>query len=1574
MHFRSALLLLLSLLIYIPSANAQKRVFATVNPNAAALENSADIYDPGTGTVVPTSGKMNAAREQFVAVAMHGGRVLIAGGYNNRYLKTAEVFNPATGTFAPVEEEMTFARVGAVATLLQGGGVLIAGGYNGSYLTVAEIYDPTTETFTSTNPMSAARQNATATRMSGGKVLVAGGFNGSFLNSAEIYDTAAGDFYFSDAVMSNPREWHAATLLSDGTVLITGGCNNSNTGEVKCDNFLDSAEIYDPSTDSFYDTGSMSTPRINHTATLLADGKVLITGGSNGVNALDSAEIFDPDTGEFSAINSLQFARMEHTASILPDGKVLIAGGEADQILSSIEIYNPSTGAFSTASAMSVPRSKHAAVAIGDGRVLLAGGEKIRLLRFDTNYQSLGDDVSPNVLISPDSKTGFVSYSGSGTVLAFSTETGEEIKRIVTGGNPAFITPLSDGRSFAVVSALDNRIFVVDMQDLSLKNTYTFGGYFGFGSRIALSPDGSRGYVSSTQTGEVIKFDASTFGETGRLTGMQGPAQITVMKDGSTLLVVDVLANEVVFVDASTMTAKYKVTPQTIYSAASFTISNKAVLNADETLGIIASQDSDVGTSCTVNALFVFKTSSGKIVNTKAISCYPADTILLPDGSNWLVLGKKSLSIVPTVDDDYDEDDDGIDDNYGNDIVDDLTDDPEATVSFGESALASANMVLSADQRYVYYGVASVDAVYQQDITTKGVVGSFAVGDNPDIAADQTSALAITPDWKTMVAVNFASNELALLSDTTLLRQIKYVSQNDQFTGLSIVNLSDADPANLTITLLDTSGKVPDDEDLVNPITVQLAPNAQKSVDVSQLFSLNTDETNAGRLLIESDQPAVAGFSASGKVRTDFFDTYISSMVGFPIVADYRESLHDFIIPEIPTDSDATVELNFVNPNYNTSYFDVTHYVTDGTVMQATEGNSIGGSLSQTNEVSDFVTVNRSGRVIIAGGYDAGTAVQSAYQFQSPTFYLTNGILYAARYGHTATQLQNEQVLVVGGRSGPSVLRSAELYNPVRNEFLPAPGSMSVGRYRHSATRLPNGKVLIAGGQSSRSINDTAELYDSVAGAFEPAKGHMTSPRDAHTATLLNTGKVLIAGGIDGIAISSAAELYNSDTSTFQATGSMNTARVFHTAVSLPNGKVLIAGGYNGSYLSSVEIYDPSTGVFTLAAPMAVERANHSCTLLSNGTVLIAGGKNASGSLFTAEIYDPSTGRFSLIDAVMNSSRHSHTATLLNDDEDGVNDKVLLAGGFGFDSSDDEEGDAEHALAVAELYNPATQQFSGASTSMERRQSHTATLLGGGDQGYLRVESDIGLLLTEVYSKGGAPASINGINVDKYNGVTRIFSPKFSITSDFVTLINIINSNKESGANITLTLHASDGSVLDQPLTFLLARNAQLKGNLWDFFRNDESLLNQTGWLEVASDVDRVVGAITFTDVNSSFLSSFELSGTPLGNFLYPLIAEDSTYQTQIALLNSGSQTATVDVELYGTEGLSAAVQYSIAPGTSLIRTLTELFQRNVSLRPGNVRIRSSLPLHSFAAIYPRDRRFMTSEAPVPYPESAPEF
>src|SRR6202140_4950839 len=90
---------------------------------------------------------------------------------------------------------------------------------------------------------------------------------------------------------------------------------------------------------SFVRTGDMTTPRYNHTATLLIDGRVLITGGTGG-QGISSAELYDPSTRSFVPTGSMTVGRWGHTATLLRDGKVLIAGGSGSP---SAELYDPET-------------------------------------------------------------------------------------------------------------------------------------------------------------------------------------------------------------------------------------------------------------------------------------------------------------------------------------------------------------------------------------------------------------------------------------------------------------------------------------------------------------------------------------------------------------------------------------------------------------------------------------------------------------------------------------------------------------------------------------------------------------------------------------------------------------------------------------------------------------------------------------------------------------------------------------------------------------------------------------------------------------------------------------------------------------------------------------------------------------------------------------------------------------------------------------------------------------------------------------------------------------------------------
>jgi hypothetical protein len=936
--------------------------------------------------------------------------------------------------------------------------------------------------------------------------------------------------------------------------------------------------------------------------------------------------------------------------------------------------------------------------------------------------------------------------------------------------------------------------------------------------------------------------------------------------------------------------------------------------------------------------VFLFNAQTGTIDKALGVGTSPAYTLLTPGGSFWLVLCNGNLAIIPTWD-------------------------PESFVSAQTpqpSPLSSANIVMSPGLQYAFYTSSTTDSVFQHDIATKGVVGSFLVGDNPNVDTDQASSLAFTPDFRTLAVVNFSSNELDLLSDVTILRQTKFMSERDKFTGISVVNLSGA-PADVTFTAFADGGGEYSSTTAVNPVTVTLPPNSQKSVDVSQLFSLDTSESNSGYVVVSSDQPAIAGYSDTGQIHTDFLSAYLSNMQGIPFFEDYRLQLHDWIIPELPDAEGNTTEFSFLNPNYNQTSFESTHYGTDGTVMEIKSGFTLSSASRQIKSASDLITTSQSGQVLIVGGYDSESTKASADLFGAGNSINATGAPGVPRQGHTSTILRNGKALVAGGKNGAVILNDAVVYDPVRSAFFSTSGTMNVERFRHTATLLSNGKVLLAGGQNASSINKTAELYDTVSGGFAFTAGPMILPRDAHTATLLANGKVLIAGGLDGTGTSAAAEIYDPSSSTFSSTGSMTASRAFHTAVSLANGKILIAGGYNGTYLSSAELYDPANGTFSPVPPMSTARSRHTATLLQDGTVLVAGGENSSGVLNTAEIYNPVSGSFSSAIGNMISARVGHTATSYATAQTAsATRNVLLAGGF----------DGTNTLATAESYDPKKQQFVATAGDLTTaRQGHTATELTGGIQGYLRVTSPIGMLFTETFSNGGASAALNGIKVDKFVGVKKIYSPQFAILESYITVLNVINANPDSEAVVTVTLHAPDGTVLVNPVSWVLPKNAQVKGNLFDLFQQNPRLMNQTGWIEVSSSVDRIVGTVSFTDPDNAFLAAFELSGTPIGNFLFPLVSEDSDYGTGVALLNSGDASANVRLELWGPSGtLDAFSSITLPPHTQRAQPLSSLFPGMQWHRFGNVRVSSDQPLHSFAILYSRDLHFISSVTAVAKP------
>jgi WD40 repeat protein len=172
-----------------------------------------------------------------------------------------------------------------------------------------------------------------------------------------------------------------ATLLVDGRVLITGGMDAS-------------AELYDPATGRFSFTGLMSSEHEYGTATRLKDGRVLVAGGDDLSGLLATAELYDPATGKFSPTGSMASPREFDTATLLPDGRVLIVGGDGSsaqaQPTAAAELYDPASGKFSPTGSMMTPRAFHTATLLPDGQVLLAGGEN------DSGFNSSAELYDPS--------------------------------------------------------------------------------------------------------------------------------------------------------------------------------------------------------------------------------------------------------------------------------------------------------------------------------------------------------------------------------------------------------------------------------------------------------------------------------------------------------------------------------------------------------------------------------------------------------------------------------------------------------------------------------------------------------------------------------------------------------------------------------------------------------------------------------------------------------------------------------------------------------------------------------------------------------------------------------------------------------------------------------------------------------------------------------------------------------------------------------------------------------------------------------------------------------------------------
>jgi hypothetical protein len=354
-----------------------------VNPAWAESYSNAIIPTFGFDNVLADRASMSQARSNHTATVLTSGHVLVAGGTAGAStVRTSERYNPIDDTWKAVGL-LHDSRSNHTATLLPNSTVMVAGGFTkqestGSTQSV-EIYYPDTELWLPTTPLISSRSFHTSVILPDGNVMVMGGLGGSgqYLNSVEIYYSTS-RVWATLPAMASARSQHSATLLQDGRVLVAGGVGPGGVLGLGGND----VEVYDPTTNSWSSLAPMTRERHSHTAGLLVDGRVLMSGGNDGFAETGTTDIYDPKTNTWQFVTNINtgatmvIPRQDHTSIVLPNNRVLSLGGFTALLIAQdqLEDYDVARGTWTTQGVGNRAIGNHTTVLLANNRVVNLGG------------------------------------------------------------------------------------------------------------------------------------------------------------------------------------------------------------------------------------------------------------------------------------------------------------------------------------------------------------------------------------------------------------------------------------------------------------------------------------------------------------------------------------------------------------------------------------------------------------------------------------------------------------------------------------------------------------------------------------------------------------------------------------------------------------------------------------------------------------------------------------------------------------------------------------------------------------------------------------------------------------------------------------------------------------------------------------------------------------------------------------------------------------------------------------------------------------------------------------------------